>query len=571
MSICCNSIRLLSRTRVPAQSTSKTLAPFLYQTSTIQQWTSLPSRPPIAYRTISSRPPKSTHDEDVPFETDASAENTDDLPPAIDELEPPRQTTITGSERAAFEKLYQTFNTQTPPKNDLKRAHEIDQIADEWYEEDEDNDGEGATLDELFDKVLAGAPAPGAVRGRAKKSEDLATLAARILKDEEVVGKKEGKVKDKKLREEEKIAREAEKARVTGLMEKAETDRELWGVLEKEVLGMIKRLDLDAVKQDLAFQTSKSGKNRRAKTKTQPSSDPESPFPTSPTDTPYIPSKPAPSNSKMLFATYPHHLHTAASLLRTRFPTSPLPLSILPTIKSLGRSSYALGASTALYNLLLRTAWHQHSSYDLMDELLSDMDNGGVEFDLDTLSTLDSVLSEFQSVRRGEMGWAVKTVWSMDVFGEGAKRLQKWRDVIGNRLGVTLEQRAREGKVVRKQEQGEDPKYRDMVVPIRRIGIEGGKGLEKERSTRGYAKSSDKVTYEKLDVDDGHGVSIRKVKREFEGGVLAAPELRMKFGKRDGDGDVNAVGEGDRGDGISDSLGELTEASKQYEHERGRR
>lgn len=229
-----------------------------------------------------------------------------------------------------------------------------------------------------------------------------------------------------------------------------------------------------------------------------------------------------------------------------------------------------MGASTALYNLLLRTAWHQHSSYDLIDELLSDMDNGGVEFDLDTLSTLDSVLSESQSVRRGEMGWAVKTVWSMDVFGEGAKRLQKWRDVIGQRLGVTLEQRAREGKVVRKQEQGEDPKYRDMAVPIRRIGIEGGKGPEKERRPAArYGKSGDKVAYEKLDVDDGHGVSIRKVKREFEGGVLAAPELRMKFGKKDGD--VDGVGEGDHSNEISDSLGELAKASKQYERERSRR
>jgi hypothetical protein len=510
----------------------------------------------------------------VPFETDTTVENTDDLPPALDELEPPRQTTITGSERAAFQKLYQTFNTQTPPKNELKRAHEIDQIADEWYEEDEDQEGEegGATLDELFDKVLAGAPAPGAVKRKVRKSEDLATLAARILKGEEVVGTKEGRTKEKKLREEDRVAREAEKVRITALMEKAETDRELWEVLEKEVLGVIKRLDLDAVKQDLALQTSKYGKPRKAKTKAvkaEGSSDPESAFPTSPTDTPYTPSKSALSDSKTLFATYPHHLHTAASLLRTHFPTSPLPLSILPTIKSLGRSSYALGASTSLYNLLLRTAWHQHSSYDLMDELLSDMDNGGVEFDLDTLSILDSVLSEFQSARRGEWGWAVKTVWAMDMFGEGAKRLQKWRDVIGKRLGVTLAQRAKEGKVVRRQEQGEDPKYRDMVVPIRRIGIEGGKAQEKERSTGRHGKRSDKVAYEKLDMDDGHGVPIRKVKREFEGGVLAAPELRLKFGKGGGDG--NEAGEGDHSDVMNDSLGQLTEASKLYEREKGRR
>jgi hypothetical protein len=567
MSICCNSLRLLSRTRVPAQSASKTLAPFLYQTSTIQQWTSLPSRPFIAYRNISSRTREPTHDEDVPFETSTeSTKSTDDLPPAIDELEPPRQTTITGSERAAFEKLYQTFNAQSPPKNDLKKAHEVDQIADEWYEEDEDKDGEegGVTLDELFDQVLTGAAAPGAVRGRGKRSEDLASLAARILKGEEGAknGTKEGREKEKKLREKERTARDAEKARVTALMEKANTDKALWDVLENEVLSVIRRLDLDAVKKDLASQTSTSGKYQRAKPKVAKASfDPGPPIPTSPMDGPSTPAASPSISSKLLFATYPHHLHTAASLLRAHFPTSPLPLSILPTIKSLGRSSYALGASTSLYNLLLRTAWHQHSSYDIIDELLSDMDNGGIEFDLDTLAILDAVLAEFASVRRGEMGSSAKLVWDMDMFGEGAKRLQKWREVIGQRLGVMLNQRAKEGKVVRREEQGEDPKYKDMVVPIRKIGIEGGMGEGKERSTKrylkgrstqGYGKGREDVVYEKL--NDGQGLPIRKKTMDFDGDALAAPELRLKFGK----------------DKSSNVPSELEDASDQFESEQKR-
>lgn len=533
MSACSNALRVLSRTRVPAAS--KTLAPFLYQTVTIQQWK--PAGHPIARRNASSRPPN--HDDDVPFE------DAEPLPPSIDNAESSRQTTITGSERAAFEKLYQTFNTQAPPKSDLPRAPEIDQIADEWYEEDEDKDGEGdadASLDSLFDKVLAGAPAPGKVSNKQpkKRMDDLESLAASILRSEtENIKKKPTKdaaAEAKMIKE----IRDKERARVTGLMEQAQTDRELWEILEREVLGVIRKLDLDGVKKTLEGQVTAASSSRkdkrRAKSQALESIPTLPKFPTSPTDTPYVGQKTAKLDSRNLFANYPAHLYNAARLLRTNFPSSALPLSILPAIKSVGRSSFALGASTALYNLLIRTAWHQHASYDYIDELLGDMDNAGVEFDLDTLALLDSMLTEYHDARRGMLGWTVKTVWAMEQFGEGAKRLQKWKDVVGQRLGVTLETRAREGKVVRK-EAGETPR-------VRKNPVEGP-------------------------------MAIRKVEAQAGGVVraIASAEYRLKFDQKEGDGE-DGEGERDalkafRESGGGSALDELINASKMEQERKG--
>lgn len=123
MSICSNSARALSRSRLPA---TKTLLPFLYQTPTIQQWQAATRS--IARRNITS-PSRPYDTEDVPFEDES-------LPPAIDQ-EPPRKTTITNTERAAFQKLYRKFNTEGRQQKEKDHVVELDQIADEYYEDAE--------------------------------------------------------------------------------------------------------------------------------------------------------------------------------------------------------------------------------------------------------------------------------------------------------------------------------------------------------------------------------------------------------------------------------------------------
>lgn len=137
-------------------------------------------------------------------------------------------------------------------------------------------------------------------------------------------------------------------------------------------------------------------------------------------------------------------------MLRTEFPSSPLPLSILPTIKSLGRSSYALGATTTLYRHLLRTAWIQHSSYTYIDTLLVDMNNGAIEFDADILTLLDSIIKEHEMARSGRLGREMQLVYGMEQFLEGIKKVRQWRSVVAERLGVSSDERRVAGKVIRR-------------------------------------------------------------------------------------------------------------------------
>ncbi|KAH7355582.1 hypothetical protein BKA66DRAFT_368669, partial [Pyrenochaeta sp. MPI-SDFR-AT-0127] len=417
MSICSTTLRALSRSRV---QTSKTLLPFLYQTYTIQQWK--PAARPIARRPFTSRS-KNNESDDIPFEDDS-------LPPAIDAIEPARKTTITGSERAAFEKLYKTFNTQGKAKSDNEHIVELDQIADEYYEDDEEHPP--PSLDKVFDQVLKGEPrwrgsrsANQRTQVKSKKSEEVQAAANSPLSPR--TSKTQSRRKDAKAEAARiKELKLAERERVDKLLQTAQTDRELWKILEREVFEQVRKLDLDGTKKGKDQQSTKPNTTNRK-----------------------LKSDPTASDPRILFQNYQHHLITALLSLRTAFPSSTLPLSLLPTIKSLGRSSYALGATTTLYKHLLRTAWLQQSSYTQIDQLLIDMDNGAIEFDDSILDVLDAVIKEHDMARSGRLGREMQMVYSMDQFLEGIRKVKQWRGVIAERLGVASEERRVQQRPVR--------------------------------------------------------------------------------------------------------------------------
>lgn len=409
MSICSTTVRALSRSRIP---TAKTLLPFLYQTHTIQQWK--PAARPITRRNLTSRSNNSDGD-DVPFE-DAS------LPPTIDQAEAARKTTITGSERAAFEKLYRTFNTQGKAKSDNEHLVELDQIADEYYEDDEDHPSQ--SLEKVFNEVLTGEPrlkglhtARQSAQVKSRKAVEINASTSNSLSPRI----REVQPRTTDARTEAIMIRElrlAERERVDKLLKNAQTDRELWQILEREVFDQIRKLDLDGTKKSKVQQSAKpSTLNRKLKT------------------------DPTVADPRILFHNYPYHLITALLTLRKIFPSSALALSLLPTIKSLGRSSYALGATTTLYKHLLRTAWLQQSSYALIDQLLIDMNNGAIEFDSGILEVLTGVIREHDLAQSGRLGREMQMVYGMEEFVLGAQKLREWRTVVAERLGMINEEK----------------------------------------------------------------------------------------------------------------------------------
>ena len=89
----------------------------------------------------------------------------------------------------------------------------------------------------------------------------------------------------------------------------------------------------------------------------------------------------------------------AASILAVRhfilkFPNSPVLKTFVSRLRSMGPEAYVLGSSTALYNTLLGHQWNQFSDFKAMDQVLSDMQLGAVDFDLTTIQILDSIREE---------------------------------------------------------------------------------------------------------------------------------------------------------------------------------
>ncbi|KAI8938797.1 hypothetical protein NX059_004660 [Plenodomus lindquistii] len=406
MSLCSNSLRAWSRSRVPK---SKTLLPFLYQTATIQQCTTATRHD--ARRSFRSR---SNGNDDVPFEDGT-------LPPAVED-EPVRPTTITDTERKAFRKLYQTATRQEQEKGKSGKQHAIvqDEIADEYYEEDEDSP---VSLDQVFDDVLKGKPALKARQSphqsRLQRNKPPPKTAQSTSQKDP--GETQATSPTKAAIKELKLRRTAELQRFTTLLSTAKTDLDLWALLETHVLTPVRQLDLDGTsktKADLSATTRLNAKHSKLKFKKSI---------TEPFEENLV-------KQRILFQNFPHYLIHAVTTLRDAFPSSPLPLSILPAIKALGRSSYALGATTTLYKHLLRTAWLHHSSYATIDALLTDMENSAIEFDADILALLDSIIKEHNMALSGVFGREMLMVYGMEMFGEGVGKIRHWREVLEKRL-----------------------------------------------------------------------------------------------------------------------------------------
>jgi hypothetical protein len=442
MSLCPHTLRAISRSRSP---NPKTLLPFLYQTATIQQWK--PAARPTTRRNISSRssaPPR----DDIPF-----ADADGNLPPTVEEVQASRKTTITDTERAAFEKLYKTFKTQGQGRRKEDGEHEeLDQMADEYYEDDEE--GSSKSLDKVFEEALQGGT-PRDRRGLTPRTKPLESPAPakEVSSTEPATPQQRKRMAVKAEKDRMRKLRSEERDRVDNLLKTAQTDRELWAILNNEVLDPLRKLNLDApippTKKEHPKPSTGSTKTRNKKPPTTPAS----------------------FDTNILFPNYPQHLLTALTALRVNFPASPLPLTILPTIKSLGRSSYALGATSQLYKHLLRTAWLQQSSYSLIDTLMSDMEANIVEFDSGILEVLDGVVREHEAARQGKLGREIQMVMGLESWVEGIEKVKKWRGVVAEKVGVQIRDegvRERERRVVRgaRQEEG----YTPVVEPVQRSG-----------------------------------------------------------------------------------------------------
>ena len=245
--------------------------------------------------------------------------------------------------------------------------------------------------------------------------------------------------------------------RITALMDKAGTDVDLWNILNTHLLNRVAALGLDpattskqkaAVKAWHEIETSlrRAAKQNPAKS----------------------PSRRAPvSDLTILTANLSTHLQHFMTLMPSTFPSSLLALNLLPTLKSLGPSAFALGASSSLYNAHMRALYTAYgpSALHTIADTLREMDREVYDFDEETLALLLRIIKDAKKYRRGNGGPGLFALWNTESTGRGVKGMLQWRVIVEEKRQEGALRRAREEEAMREAETEEG----------------GGEGIGEER------------------------------------------------------------------------------------------
>jgi hypothetical protein len=339
-----------------------------------------------------------------------------------------RTSTITKSERAIFEKLFEKAlaepSTQRQSSSQELSSDKEAELGPKGHD----------VLDLILQRALKHHSANSARRDGSKSSSNwlssLQDLAQNVQSRQAKKGEEESRLgpeQETQFLSKADVIRQREYKRVEKLILEANTDAELWDIMEKEVFTVIRALGL--------------GEEEPADTRPDASSH-EQPatFKDLMAAAPIEPS----DHLHILGPNYPSILVLAMRQLRHEFPSSSLPLAVLPAMKALGRDAFVLGASTVLYNELIVFVWQKHADLHAICDLLQEMDNGVVDFDENTLDILDSIMLQVEQASKGRFGPAFKVMWNMDIFRRGAQKLTEWRGVVRTRMEADALRRANE-------------------------------------------------------------------------------------------------------------------------------
>ena len=154
----------------------------------------------------------------------------------------------------------------------------------------------------------------------------------------------------------------------------------------------------------------------------------------------------------------PQHLINAFTILTDHFPASPLPLNLIPLVKSLGPSTAALCLSTRLYNLHIQHHWDKYRDPLAICDILQEMDDNVYEFDRFTWTLTMNILHNVWAARRGELGVAAQAIAGMDGAVQGGKRLNHWTRIMRERWEAEMLKGVREREAMEIEHKEEDEK-----------------------------------------------------------------------------------------------------------------
>ena len=212
--------------------------------------------------------------------------------------------------------------------------------------------------------------------------------------------------------------RQPERERVESLMRNAMTDIELWQVMEAEVFALVSKLGLEE-KTKVQDESTRPRRRKRKKEASEVAKD----------DVTATADTNQPLDLSIYGPLYPSHVLLGLRLLDRSFEKpSPLVLNVLPRIKSLGIVSHVLGASTAFYNELLCIYWIRYDDFLGVSKLLNEMEQAGLEFDEETLNIVDEINHAQLKVRKGDRGIVLQALWSLPEFAPG--KFRGWKEKI---------------------------------------------------------------------------------------------------------------------------------------------
>ncbi|CAD0095539.1 unnamed protein product [Aureobasidium mustum] len=459
MSGCANAGQALGRGLKLYTSRSTYTLPFLYQTPTLRRYYSAlqdlakenasktnpkttirkPAREPTS--TTAHTTTKSDYQDFVPFETLETAE-----PPVAQDTV--QGESLTGTERHAFAQLEALANAPKRPATKTRKFPQRDAFinlddvlneaitnieASEQQQRDFEHRSRALTkerstiLSKRRDRGGAAAAKTAAKQKKLGKTEqDAQSLTtAPQIETESVDTKEQEETEYQKFNREDR--------RTLATLHAVPTDTKIWSILEERLFSQIALLHLD------------------------------SPVPASTTI--------SPKRRQFLMQTFPLRLVTAASILRRYFPTSNLILAILPRVKQLGPSAYALATTSDLYNQLLAFYFRKFGAVDTCNELLQEMENNIIEPSASTLKVLDYILQYREDcIENSKLGPSVKSLFTTEKFRRDFATMEKWRAKVEQSL-AEQESRAQRKLQEREQRSEEMDELSDLSGPLRRVEV----------------------------------------------------------------------------------------------------
>jgi len=332
-------------------------------------------------------------------------ENTDFIPFEInrDELDSIASgPTLTESERRVFEQLRSLDDNNKKPKEDGIEEAEPPPVPRA------ERKTAASSLDAILDAALDETPSElideAEPRGRTTTQERRKTT-------DEVVGEPTPVryvSSEKRALHASVPVREHERERIMTLIDECRTDHAVWKVLEDSILGPVASLGLDAADQS----TRGVSRRRRQKSSTVAITVPvEAQLETI-----------GPNLASLL-------AHTATTL-RTKYPSSPLLLALIPRLRETGPSAFALGSSTVLYNECLAQIVDERGDFLAVTDLIAEMDREVISSDDTTTMLLKRLVEEADRMRSGRYGEAARDFIATDrirkAIIEVIKNLKRW-------------------------------------------------------------------------------------------------------------------------------------------------